>query len=353
MSEKKSVILVTEGLGYIGSHTVVELMEQGYESIIVDDLSNSEIRVLDNIEKIAGMKPQFYQSNLCDKQELRTLFENQPIEGVIHLAASKAVAESVVKPYAYYRNDTLCVLNLLEVMGKFQVSDMVFSSSCTVYGQPETLPVTEATPFKKAESPYGNTKQICEEIITDGVGANPDLKAISLSYFNPIGAHSSALLGEKSKGIPNNLLPLIMQTVTSIREKLRVFEDDYDTENGSTVRDYIYVVDLAKAHLSTLERLKWRDRNAAYESFNIGTGVGYSVLEIISGFERFNQVKVNYEIVERRFGDIENIGADTSLANEKLGWKAELGIEEMLTTAWNWQKSLPIVDVGAYASIKF
>lgn len=332
-------ILVTGGTGYIGSHTVVELQESGFDVIIVDNLSNSSIEVLDNIEKITGIKPAFENFDLADKDKTEDFFKrNTGIDAIIHFAASKAVGESVQKPLLYYRNNLVSLMNLLECQIKFKVTNIVFSSSCTVYGQPEILPVTENTPRKDAESPYGNTKRVNEDILNDTINVNPQLKGIALRYFNPVGAHSSALIGELPMGVPQNLVPFITQTAAGLRDELNVFGDDYNTSDGSAVRDYINVVDLAKAHVVAINRLLKGNNKSNYEIFNLGTGNGVSVLEIIKGFEKVTGVKLNYKIVDRRAGDIEKIWADTTFANEELGWKAEKGLEETLLSAWNWEK---------------
>ncbi len=332
-------ILVTGGTGYIGSHTVVELQQNGYEVVIIDNLSNSSAEVIDNIEKITGRKPGFEQFDLVDFQKTDDFFSrNSDIEAIIHFAASKAVGESVEKPLHYYRNNLVSLLNILDCQIKFNVANIVFSSSCTVYGQPDLLPVTEKTPRKDAESPYGNTKRISEDILKDTIQANPVLKAIALRYFNPVGAHSSALIGELPLGVPQNLVPFITQTAAGLRSELKVFGDDYNTPDGSAVRDYINVVDLAKAHVIAIERLLLAKNKSNYEVFNLGTGTGLSVLEIVKGFERATGVKLNYKIVGRRSGDVEKIWADTSFANDELGWKTEKGLDETLLSAWNWEK---------------
>jgi UDP-glucose 4-epimerase len=334
-------ILVTGGTGYIGSHTVVELQEAGYEVVVVDDLSNSGIEVLDNIEKITGKKPEFEQFDLSNRRKTFDFFMRQPeIAAIIHFAASKAVGESVKKPLHYYRNNLVSLMNLLECQLKSNVPNIVFSSSCTVYGQPEKLPVTEKTPRKDAESPYGNTKRVNEDILSDTIKANPQIKGIALRYFNPIGAHPSALIGELPLGAPQNLVPFITQTAAGLRDELKVFGDDYDTPDGSAVRDYINVVDLAKAHVVAIERLLKKKFKNNYEVFNLGTGKGLSVLEIVKGFEKATGVKLNYKIVGRRPGDIEKIWADTTYANEELGWKAEKNLEETLRSAWEWEKKV-------------
>jgi UDP-glucose 4-epimerase len=336
-----SKVLVTGGAGFIGSHTVVELIESNFEVVIADDLSNSQIEVLDGIEKITGVRPAFYQYDISRKADVDKLFnEQKEISSVIHFAANKAVGESVEKPLLYYRNNLDSLIFLLEAMLEHGASHMVFSSSCTVYGQPDRLPVTESTPFKPAESPYGNTKQICEEILRDTCKANANINAIALRYFNPVGAHESALIGELPRGIPNNLIPIITQTAAGLRQEVKVFGNDYDTPDGSAVRDYIHVIDLAKAHVVALKRMLDNRQKNNYEYFNLGTGKGLSVLEMIKAFERVNSIKLNYRIVGRRPGDVEKIYADTTLANEELGWKAERGIDDMMSSAWRWQKSL-------------
>lgn len=339
-------ILVTGGTGYIGSHTAVELIKEGFEVVIVDDLSNSQVEVLDGIEKISGKRPAFFQFDLCDEAELNRFFNaHSDITGIIHFAASKAVGESVEKPLLYYRNNLFSLVFLLEAMKRLKISNLVFSSSCTVYGQPDVLPVTERTPFKPAESPYGNTKQICEEILRDTCKVTPEINAISLRYFNPVGAHESALIGELPRGVPNNLVPFITQTAAGMRKELKVFGNDYDTPDGSAVRDYIHVVDLAVAHVIAVKRLVQKKQKSNYEYFNLGTGKGMTVLEIINTFEKVNSIKVNYRIVERRSGDVVKIYADTSLANEELGWKASRTAEDMMRSAWKWQQYVMKSDI--------
>lgn len=336
-----SEILVTGGTGFIGSHTAVELIRQGYKTIIVDDLSNSQAEVLDGIQKITGVKPVFYQYDLCDNALVDKLFRQHPdIKAVIHFAASKAVGESVQKPLHYYRNNVFSLVNLLNAMKENGVGNIVFSSSCTVYGQPDQLPVTEQTPFKPAESPYGNTKQICEEILRDACRAESAIHAISLRYFNPVGAHESALIGELPRGVPNNLVPFITQTAAGLRKQLLVFGNDYNTPDGSAIRDYIHITDLANAHVVALKRMLDKRQKQRYEYFNIGTGKGMSVLEVVQTFEKVTGVKVNYKITDRRPGDVEKIYADTTLANNELGWKAERGLDDMLLSAWRWQEHL-------------
>ena len=337
----KKLVVVTGGTGFIGSHTTVELMEAGYEVLIIDDLSNSRIEVLEGIEKITGHRPMFEKFDLCDKGKVQDCFKNHPgIAAIIHFAAHKAVPESVDKPLMYYENNLLSLINLLGAMKKHGVKYFVFSSSCTVYGQPDTLPVTETSPIKKATSPYGNTKQIAEDIIQDVVSAGDPLEAILLRYFNPIGAHPSALIGELPIGIPLNLVPFITQTAIGIREELKVFGDDYNTPDGSAIRDYINVVDLSRAHAVSIERLLQGKNKSSLETFNLGTGKGLSVLEIIKTFEKVTGVKIKTQIVGRREGDIEQVYADTTLANNELGWKAVIPLEETLRSAWKWEQYL-------------
>ncbi len=334
-------ILVTGGTGYIGSHTVVELINEGFEVVIIDDLSNSELAVLDGIEKITGTRPAFEEFDLINGEKVNDFFKkHQNIAAIIHFAANKAVGESVAKPLMYYRNNLTSLINLLQVMPTANVSNLVFSSSCTVYGQPENLPVDESAPVQKPESPYGNTKKIAEEIIKDTIKAVNCLKALSLRYFNPIGAHESALIGELPLGVPNNLVPFITQTAAGKRSQLKVFGDDYDTPDGSAIRDYIHVVDLAKAHVIAVKRLLQNKNKERYEYFNLGTGNGLSVLQVIKSFEKVTGLKLNYEIVDRRPGDIEKIWADTKLANQELGWRAEKSLDDMMASAWKWQKML-------------
>ncbi len=337
----KNKILVTGGTGYIGSHTVVELQETGYDVVIVDNLSNSGIDVLDNIKKITGIKPEFEKFDLADQRKTDEFFgRHKDIKAIIHFAASKAVGESVEKPLLYYRNNLVSLMNILECHIKYNIPNIVFSSSCTVYGQPDQLPVTEKTPRKDAESPYGNTKRVNEDILQDTIAANSEIRGIALRYFNPIGAHSSALIGELPLGVPQNLVPFVTQTAAGIREQLSVFGDDYNTRDGSAIRDYINVVDLAKAHVVAIDRLLKGKNKLNYEIFNLGTGDGLSVLEIVKSFEKATNIKLNYKIVGRRAGDIEQIWADTTYANEELGWKAEKELDETLLSAWNWEKNI-------------
>ncbi len=332
-------ILVTGGTGYIGSHTVVELIEEGFPVVIADNLSNSDLAVLDGIEKITGVRPAFEEIDICDAGKLARLFDTgREIGAIIHFAAFKAVGESVEKPLMYYRNNMVSLMNLLEEMKAGKSANLVFSSSCTVYGQPDTLPVTESAPFKKAASPYGKTKQMSEEIIADVIFANPSLNAISLRYFNPIGAHPSGLIGEVPAGMPDNLVPFITQTAIGLRGELKVFGDDYNTPDGSCIRDYLHVADLAKAHVAAVRRLLDRQNREAMEAFNLGTGKGVSVLEMIKTFEKVNKIKINYSITGRRPGDIEQVWADTSLANRELSWSARSSLEETLESAWKWEK---------------
>ena len=334
-------ILVTGGAGFIGSHTVVELQQKGYEVFIVDNLSNSNPNVIDNIAKITGTKPVFGKVDVAVKNELFDfLKQHQGIESVIHFAASKAVGESVEQPLKYYRNNINGLINVLEAMKEFGIKNLVFSSSCTVYGQPEKLPVTENSPIQPALSPYGNTKQINEEIIHDFVAVNKGINCICLRYFNPIGAHPSALIGELPIGVPANLIPYITQTAAGIRECLSVFGNDYDTPDGTPIRDYIDIIDLANAHIAAINRMEQGKQKVALEFFNVGTGKGLTVLQLISAFEKATGVKLNYKIVGRRAGDIEKVWADTSLANKELGWKAQVPIEETLKNAWRWQQRI-------------
>ena len=334
-------ILVTGGAGFIGSHTVVELQQKGYEVFIVDNLSNSNPEVINNIAKITGTKPVFGKVDVAEKAELFAfLKQHSGIESVIHFAASKAVGESVEKPLKYYRNNINGLINVLEAMKEFGIKNLVFSSSCTVYGQPKKLPVTENSPIQPALSPYGNTKQINEEIIHDFVAVTPSVNAIALRYFNPIGAHPSSLIGELPIGVPANLIPYITQTAAGIRECLSVFGNDYDTPDGTPIRDYIDIIDLANAHIAAINRMEEGKQKGRLEFFNIGTGRGLTVLELINAFEKATGVKLNYKIVGRRAGDIEKVWADTTLANNELGWKAKVPIEETLLNAWKWQQHL-------------
>lgn len=333
-------ILVTGGTGYIGSHTVVELQQHGFKVIIVDNLSNSSIEVLDNIRSITGIQPIFEMVDLTDGTMVHHLFEKyNDIIAVIHFAAFKSVSESVEKPLMYYQNNLFSLINLLREMLSHEIHLLVFSSSCTVYGQPAELPVKEESPVQKPFSPYGNTKKISEEIIDDVVKVS-SLRAISLRYFNPVGAHESAKIGELPIGVPNNLVPLITQTAVGIRDYLNVYGNDYPTPDGTPIRDYIHVVDLAKAHVVALNRMLNDQMKTPYEIFNLGTGKGYSVLEVIRSFEKVSGKKLNYRIVGRRPGDVTAVWADTSYANQELGWKAEKDLDQMMDSAWKWQLSL-------------
>ena len=338
----KQTILVTGGTGFIGSHTTVELIEAGYKVVIVDNLSNSKIEVLDGIEKITGVRPAFEQVDLRDFAATEAVFAKYPdIEGIIHFAASKAVGESVQKPLLYYRNNIVSLVNLLELMPKYNVKGIIFSSSCTVYGQPklENLPVKEDCPHQKATSPYGNTKEINEQIITDYIHSGASIKSIVLRYFNPIGAHPSAEIGELPNGVPNNLIPFVTQTAMGIRKELTIFGNDYSTPDGTCIRDYIYVVDLAKAHVAAMRRVL-DEETEALEFFNIGTGKGNSTLEIVNTFEKATGVKLNWKFGPRREGDIEEIYGNVEKANNVLGWKAEAKLDDVLRSAWKWQEKL-------------
>ncbi|MGJ1364645.1 UDP-glucose 4-epimerase GalE [Sphingobacterium spiritivorum] len=341
-----SKIFVTGGTGYIGSHTVVELFNAGYTPVIIDNLSNSNILILDQIEKITGSRPEFHQFDLCDADAVSEFVKKNPdIRGIIHFAASKAVGESVADPLKYYHNNFFSLINLLETYRNSPVN-FVFSSSCTVYGEPDVLPVTESAPVKKATSPYGNTKQIAEEILEETAKAYENYNIIALRYFNPVGAHASALIGELPIGVPQNLLPFITQTAIGKREKLTVFGGDYDTPDGSCVRDYIHVVDLAKAHVAAIKLLEKGNPNGKYDVFNVGTGNGYTVLEAIKAFESVSGEKLNYVIGPRREGDIIKVWGDVTKSAEQLGWKAELGIEEMMSSSWKWEKYLKENPIG-------
>lgn len=338
---KNKTVMVAGGAGFIGSHTTVELIEAGYDVVIVDNLSNSDIAAVHGVETIVGRKLPFEKVDCCDQEAMRGVFKKHKIDAVIHFAAFKAVGESVGEPLKYFRNNFDSLMVVIECMREFSVSNLLFSSSCTVYGQPDKLPVTELTPRKQAESPYGYTKQVSEDIIEQCVKAYAGLSAIALRYFNPIGAHPSALIGELPKGVPGNLLPFITQTAAGIRKELSVFGDDYDTPDGSAIRDYIDVIDLARAHVAAVGRMVDGGSKARYEVFNVGTGRGVSVLEIVRGFEKATGVKLPYRIVPRREGDIVKIWADTSYANVELGWKAGRDLNDTLAAAWKWQLGLP------------
>ena len=334
------MVIVTGGTGYIGSHTCVELINNGHDVVILDNLSNSEETVLDSVEEITGKRPRFFKVDIDNAQQLSEVFSEigDEARSVIHFAAKKAVGESVQQPLEYYRNNLNSLINILDEMNRYQIPNLVFSSSCTVYGQPDVSPVTEDTPRKEAESPYGNTKSIGEDIIRD-TSKVQSLNAIALRYFNPIGAHPSAKMGELPVGVPNNLVPYITQTAAGIRKELTVFGNDYPTKDGTCVRDFIHVVDLAKAHVKALKRLEKSKQKSGYETLNVGTGRGVSVLEIIETFEAATGVKVNYTIGPRRAGDVVEIFADTKNANQALDWKTELSLENALSSSWNWEKN--------------
>ena len=334
----KEVVLVSGGAGYIGSHTTVALIEAGYDVVIIDNLSNSDLGAVEGVRKITGVDVPFEQVDCCDKEALRAVFKKYTFNSVIHFAAYKAVGESVEKPLKYYSNNLGSFVNILELMQEEGRSNVLFSSSATVYGEPDTLPVTEASPRKPATSPYGNTKQMCEDILRDTVAAGAGVKGIALRYFNPMGAHPSALIGELPRGVPNNLVPFITQTAAGVRECLSIFGNDYDTPDGTCIRDYIDVVDLAAAHVAAIGRLVEGRNKKDYEVFNVGTGRGVSVMELVEAFERVNGLKLNYRIVGRRSGDVESVWADTALANEELGWKAVRTLDETLAAAWAWEK---------------
>lgn len=336
---KKVKILVTGGAGFIGSHTVVELIQKGFEVLIADDFSNSHDEVIDAIGDITGTKPSYIRIDLNDIQLTRDLFTHFKPDAVVHFAAKKLVGESVEQPLLYYRNNIVALLNVMESALETGCHNLVFSSSCTVYGQPDKLPVDESSPLKKAQSPYGNTKKIAEDILFD-VSKNDELKVISLRYFNPVGAHETALIGEYPLGSPSNLMPIITQTAIGKRSSFKIFGNDYDTPDGSCIRDYIHVTDVAKAHVVAIERLIKSSESNSFEVFNLGTGVGVSVFELVAAFEMENNIKLDYSISGRRPGDVEKVWADTTLANELLGWKASKGLTEMVTSAWEWEKKL-------------
>jgi UDP-glucose 4-epimerase len=337
----KRKVIVTGGTGYIGSHTAVELIAAGFDVVIIDNLYNSDITVLEGIHAITGVTPKFYDYDICDLARLNELFIAEGgADAIIHFAAYKAVGESVRKPLDYYRNNLTSLINLLDMMERHNTPIMVFSSSCTVYGQPDTLPVTEASPVKEAASPYGYTKQAGEIIIRDTIASRTSHKAVSLRYFNPIGAHPTAHIGELPRGVPENLVPFLTQTAIGLRDGLKVFGNDYDTPDGSCIRDYLHVVDLAKAHVAALKRLLDGENKTKYEVFNLGTGTGVSVFEAIASFERATGLKLNYTVTDRREGDIEKIWADSSLANRELKWKTELTLDESMETAWRWENKI-------------
>ena len=336
MTKKK--VLLTGGAGYIGAHTAVELLNSDYEVVLLDDFSKSDDTLLKGLEKILGKKPIFFEGDCKDAQFLEKTFSQNKIDSVIHFAAYKSVGESVREPLAYYDNNLRSMIELLRAMKKFEVKEFIFSSSCTVYGQPDVIPVDETAPFKRAESPYGATKQMCERLLEDEIIANKNLRVISLRYFNPIGAHSSALIGEMPIGIPNNLVPFVTQTAIGLREKLTVFGSDYNTSDGSCVRDYIHVIDLARAHVNAVEKIE--SMPGRIEAFNLGTGEGVSVLELVKKFIEVTGVKLNYEVGPRRPGDIEKVYANPEKAKKLLGWQTKLKLEEGLKDAWRWQQKL-------------
>jgi UDP-glucose 4-epimerase len=333
-------VLITGGAGFIGSHTYVYLQSNGFHPIILDNFSNSRESVIENLEKITCSPVTYYNGDANQVPVLEQIFTEHQIEGVIHFAADKAVGESVSNPLKYYENNLLSTIQLLKMMIQHDVKNIVFSSSCTVYGQPDSLPVTENSPIKTAESPYGNTKQICEEILSDTVTSGAPIKAVSLRYFNPIGAHESYLIGELPLGVPANLIPFLTQSVAGLRGALSVYGNDYPTADGTAIRDYIHVCDLAAAHVKALEFANKQVQSSFYEVFNVGTGKGSSVLEVIEAFEKANQIKVNYEIKPRRAGDITAVYADTQKSEKMLQWKAEKSLEEALRDAWHWQKKI-------------
>lgn len=341
---KKQCVLVTGGAGYIGSHTTVELIAAGFDVVIVDNLSNSDLNAVEGVRTITGVEVPFVEADCCDMEAMRRIFRQYEFDSVIHFAASKAVGESVHGPMKYYRNNLLSFMNVIDLMRETGRRNIVFSSSCTVYGEADQLPVTEQTPRKPATSPYGNTKQMCEDILRDSISAYEGLRGIALRYFNPIGAHPTALIGELPRGVPQNLIPYITQTAAGIRACLSVFGNDYPTPDGSNIRDYIDVVDLAKAHVTAIRRMIDGRNKQAYEIFNIGTGRGVSVLELVHRFEEVNHLKLNYQIVGRREGDIVAVWADTALANAELGWRAERTLDETLAASWKWQKRLSGIE---------
>jgi UDP-glucose 4-epimerase len=337
----KKKIVVTGGTGYIGSHTSVELIKEGFDVIIIDNLYNSEAEVAERIQMITGIRPGLEIIDVCDKVKLDYFFrKNTDISAIIHFAAYKAVSESVCNPLDYYYNNLVSLINLLDSMKRFSIPDMVFSSSCTVYGQPEKLPVTEDAPLQPAASPYGNTKKICEEIIRDTTLSDKNIKSIALRYFNPIGAHPTGLIGELPRGVPENLVPFITQTAYGLRDELKVYGNDYDTPDGTCIRDYLHVVDLAKAHVVAVKRLIEGKNKKSYEVFNLGTGKGVSVLEAIKSFEKVSGIKLKYKIIGRRPGDIEKIWADPSFANKELGWRTISTLDEAMKTAWDWENKI-------------
>ena len=333
-------ILVTGGLGYIGSHTVVQLIEKNYKVTIVDNLSNSKIFILDNIEKITGKRPNYFNIDLTDYNKINSSFSGKKFYGVIHFAAFKSVSESVNHPEKYYHNNLNSLLNVLRWMKENNNKNIIFSSSCTVYGQPDKLPVSEKSPFKVADSPYARTKQISENIIKDCTNSISFLSGISLRYFNPVGAHHSGFIGELPLGKPDNLVPYITQTAAGIRQELKIFGDDYNTHDGTAIRDFIHIEDLAEAHITALQRMIENKMESKYEYYNIGTGVGYSVLDVVKSFENVNKLKLNYSFSERRSGDIEKMFSDCTISNKKLGWNSKKGLDEMMCSAWRWENNI-------------
>ena len=337
----KSKIIVTGACGYIGSHTAIELIENNYDVVIFDDLSNSTVKTLDRIEKITGIRPEFINVDLKDNTETQEAFKiHSDAKAVIHFAAHKAVGESVEKPIMYYKNNFYSLLNTIEAQKNYGINNFIFSSSATVYGTPDTLPITEQNETQRPFSPYGNTKKVSEEILDDIVKASDDFAVISLRYFNPIGAHESGNIGELPNGIPNNLMPYITQTAAGVREKLMVYGNDYPTKDGTPIRDYIHVVDLAKAHVKAVERLLQKEQENPIEFLNLGTGIGYSVMDVINSFEKVTDLKLNYEITDRRAGDVPKLYAATDLAKEKLNWEASRTLDEMISSSWNWEQKL-------------
>ena len=337
----KTKIIVTGGCGYIGSHTAIELIENDFDVVILDDLSNSTEKTISRIHKITGVTPTFVKVDLKDPVATANVFKaHKDAKGVIHFAAHKAVGESVQKPLMYYKNNFYSLLNTLEAQSEHGINNFIFSSSATVYGTPNTLPITEKNETQRPFSPYGNTKKIAEEILDDFTKSGNDFSAISLRYFNPIGAHASGSIGELPNGIPNNLMPYITQTAAGVREKLMVYGNDYPTKDGTPIRDYIHVVDLAKAHVLAIKRLLNKDQEQSLEFFNLGTGVGYSVLDVINSFESVTNSKLNYEITARRDGDVPQLYASTDLAKEKLGWSADRELNDMISSSWTWEQNL-------------
>ena len=337
----KSKIIVTGGCGYIGSHTVIELIENNYEVVILDDLSNSTEETLNRIQKITGTKPTFINLDLKDESKTKNVFkEHNDAKAVINFAAHKAVGESVQQPLMYYKNNLYSLINTLSAQIENGINGFIFSSSATVYGTPKTLPITEENETQRPFSPYGNTKKVAEEILDDLIKSNSNFSAISLRYFNPIGAHKSGLIGELPSGIPNNLMPYITQTAVGLRDKLMVYGNDYPTKDGTPIRDYIHVVDLAKAHVLAVERIINKKQDEAFETFNLGTGNGFSVLDVINSFEEVTNSKLNYEITGRRPGDVPQLYAATDLAKEKLGWSADRSLNEMISSSWSWEQKL-------------